>query len=88
VPDIGGASTKAKGNTIRSLNELLNEFDAGEHNSGILERLKSEHGRGAKFYATVILLYYIVQVLAAADLNWIAHRKLNSCRIPLRRRAV
>jgi hypothetical protein len=40
VLDIGRAPTKAEGHTILPFDQLLHEFNARDHNSGIRKRVK------------------------------------------------
>lgn len=49
----------------------LHEFDAGENPARIVKGFESEHQLQTRFDASMILVDYVVQVLTAADPNWV-----------------
>ena len=50
---------------------LVDEFDADDYSPSIVELLESEHRSDSRFYPSVVLLHYIVQILAASDFHWV-----------------
>src|SRR5689334_13510840 len=78
APDVTRTNAKAEGDTILHLLQLLNEFDSGDHDFGVLEGFKAQHRGDAEFHATVILLNglitndkFCLSVVSPLKLGWV-----------------
>ncbi len=55
-PDLARAAAEAERNAVLTFLQLLDQFDAGEHDTGILKRFETQHGADAKLHTAMILL--------------------------------
>ena len=87
APYVTRTPAEADGDTVLSLLQLLNQFDAGQYSPSISKRLEAWHGGDSEFDAAMILFHDIVQVLAGAylyglrtpEVEFVSHAHTSRC---------